>query len=535
MINTEPFIIALTGASASGKSFVIDKITEIAIDFNDKNCCFSPVPFPKYTTREYRANEIKKLHRDEFVDVKSVDEIPPECDLIYRTYGKDYGLETKDLKKKLDNGESPVVVINDVRAVEELKHCFKGKVLSLFLFRHVPDFEEIKNEASNRGNVSERELIDRYIKATALYRIYIENITVFDRVILNVKDEKNDVHNCTKLQISNILNGIFKNRNLLNKERHCGPKLFIISGNNASGKDDVNRAVQRMGKLQAAVLPKYTSRRQEDDDENEMICQHIPRIDLIEKYEIEYEKEKRAIENKYSKNIPNSFVENCQSSYNKKNSNETFEDYCIVQWDISRLKALRGLPKAAHRFWRDQKDNEAFFQENDESINLHELQKKSQPYNPKRNEELCYLTNYDGCEYIIYENHGKLIKYAFTIDHLQDSMNKDEKHRVLVASFVNLFEYCRKKIGEAEVIPIFSYSQISKEDYDKEVEGELPKLKSQSYDDLIRYSKNIVDFDHVIIYAETEMQKQTEQAKSSGGQKEDLIDQMFRLFRAYNS
>ena len=528
-MNTKPFIIALTGASASGKSYVADTIVNVADDFLNEGIPFKPTPFQKYTTREYRANELSRRQRGKFVDVISVDDIPSKCDLIYRTYGKNYGLETKQLQLEMDNGQSPIVVINDVRAVEELKKVFNGRILSLFLFRHVPNFEEIKIETEKRGNISERELMDRYIKATSLYRIYIENITVFDRVILNVKNEQEDEHNCTRLQVYNILKGIFNNVISLERKKPKGAKLFIISGNNTSGKDDVNRAVQRMGKLQAEVVPKYTSRRQEEDDESEMICQFIPRIDLIKEYESDYKKEYAEVTATYKQSIPNSFIADCKNKYSPL-ENETFQDYYTVQWDIKRLKTLRSLLKPFGRFWRAQNDEERFFQKNDEYINLDQMQQNSIPCNPKENDESCFLNIHDGAEYMIYENHGKQIKYAFTIDDLHTRMKNDEKHRVIVASLVNAFDYCKNKIGNESVIPIFSYSQISKEDYDKQAESEIEKLKSKSYDDLIRYSTNIVDFDHVIIYAETEMQKKGK----SGGQKEELIDQMFRLFRAYN-
>lgn len=43
-----------------------------------------------------------------------------------------------------------------------------------------------------------------------------------------------------------------------------------------------------------------------------------------------------------------------------------------------------------------------------------------------------------------------------------------------------------------------------------------------------KYSEYIADFDHVTIYAESELDKQ------SGGRTEELIDQIFRLFRYYN-
>jgi len=462
-----PFIITLTGATSSGKSFLIEKIKEIAIEFRNNGINFSPASFPKFTTRKYRDNEIAELKKGKSCDVISVDEISSQCDLVYRTYGNEYGLMTKDLAKRLSQNECPIVIINDVRAVEELKKVFRGKVLSLFLFRHIANFDELQKSGKTRGNVSEKEVVERYIKATALYRIYIENITLFDRVILNVNDVEKDKYKCTELQIRNTLQGVFDKKILLNACHPKGKKLFILSGNATSGKDDVIRAIHRMGKLQADIISKYTSRRQEKDDGNEMICQFIPQ------------------------------------------------------------QTLQGLQDPLTKFRNKQKEKDIFIK-NDQYIDLEALQTISVSYNPRNDDERCYVAKRDKLEYLIYENHKKQVKYGFSINGLWQKMKHDAKHRVLVASFVNIFDYCKKKIGEGNVIPVFSYSQISKKTYNKQAKSEIERLKSLSYDDLIRYSQNIVDFSHVIIYAETQMQNE------SGGQKEELIDQMFRLFRAYD-
>ena len=520
-----PFITTLTGASSSGKSYLIDKITEISKELT--NIPFRPVSFPKYTTREYRVNEILKMQKNEFVDVISVNEIPDECDLMYRFYGNEYGLNTKDLGKELSNNKHPIVVINDVRAVEELRKIFNGRVLSLFLFRHVPNIKEFKNESNKRGNISEEELLERYLKAIALYRIYIENITTFDRVILNVKNEEIDVYKCTKLQIKNVLKGVFDKKIPLNKKHPKGTKLFIISGNSTSGKDDVNLAIQKMGKLQAKVISKYTSRHQEKNDASEMICQFIPKTDLIKNYNAEYNQEKNKIHEYYLQSIPQHFIDDCKSAYNE-DINVTFEEFYNALWNLQRSKSLGVLQTPLKRFWNEQSDIIDSFVRNNKYINLDALEKKFDFYNPKKKDELCFVGKYKNKEYIVYKNHGNQVKYAFSIDGLLQKMHTDQKHRVLVASFVNLFEYCKEKIGNNKVIPIFSYSQISKSDYEERAKSEIEKLKIQSHDDLKRYSENIVDFKHVIIFAETQMERKT------GGQKEELIDQMFRLFKSYN-
>ena len=61
------------------------------------------------------------------------------------------------------------------------------KCVSLFIFRSAPDFNFYKKMGQER-QTQNCEIENRYKKATAIYRIYIENIHLFDKLILNVKD-----------------------------------------------------------------------------------------------------------------------------------------------------------------------------------------------------------------------------------------------------------------------------------------------------------------------------------------------------------
>jgi len=526
------FIITLTGPSASGKSYVIDKINDVANEVSN----FNPESFPKFTTREYRTEEIIKRQEGGYIDVKQVNEIPKFCDLVYRTYGKEYGLRTDDLKQKLQNKITPIVIINDVRAVEELKKKFYGKVLSLFLFRQVPSFMESKIGALKRGNVSEEEVLQRYLKATSLYRVYIENITVFNRVVLNVRDyggETNEI-DFTKKQIENIIRGVLNKQISLTKKIIREPKLFIISGNSASGKDDIIQAVRKMGRLQASIIPKYTSRMQEFDDEDEMICQYIPKKALIDQYKKEYQKERDEIINRFAKKPTTMFIAECRKKYIEEKETGDFKSFYKLAWSLAGMKSLKQINRPLSRFWKYHKDKKDSFQKNHQYINLVRLKEQSLIYNKKQiSDELCYTVKDNRNIDFIYVNHGKNksgINYGFSTSNLLSAMEEDKKHRVLVASFVNIFEFCKEKIGKEKVVSVFSYSQISKEDFEASAESESVKLqKSISFNNyLLKYAENIVDFDHVIIYAETQMHN------TSGAQKEEIIDQMFRLFRAYN-
>ena len=277
----------------SGKSYIIDRIMELKEKlFVENQIIFHPASIPKYTTRPYRIEEIRDISKGKRVDVESCEKIPDDCELKYQTYGKKYGLSIKDIEKHLNNGESPVIIINDVRVVEEIKKYFPEQVLALFLFREIPKLSSFEKIANDRGNTSKDETIDRYNKATAIYRTFIENIALFDRVILNPKRSENSI-DYAQIQIENVVKGVLDGRIKLNIKKKNTPKLFIISGNAASGKDEIIQAVNDMGKLQAHILPKYTSRMQDETDGEEMICQYVPRKDLLEQYKLEYEAELR--------------------------------------------------------------------------------------------------------------------------------------------------------------------------------------------------------------------------------------------------
>ena len=98
-----------------------------------------------------------------------MEEISEDCDLVYQTYGKRYGIKTQELRTLLDEGKFPYAVVNDIRSVEALKKAFPNRVLSIFLFRKIPDLSDFRVGAENRGNVSEEQIQERYAKAVAMF------------------------------------------------------------------------------------------------------------------------------------------------------------------------------------------------------------------------------------------------------------------------------------------------------------------------------------------------------------------------------
>ena len=204
-----PYVITLTGASQCGKSKVIEILHKIGQDKSYLD--FSPVTFQKYTTRAFRDYEINSIENGEahrldqrpvVGDYNNNDELEVEalsiekmrafhklqCDLAYEQFGDRYGLRLDDLYAHLKKGETPIVILNDVRTVEDVKTKLGGQCFSIFVFREAPNLEHFLREGKKRGESTETTKI-RFQKASAIYRIYIENIHVFDKLILNVEHD----------------------------------------------------------------------------------------------------------------------------------------------------------------------------------------------------------------------------------------------------------------------------------------------------------------------------------------------------------
>lgn len=188
-----PSVITLTGPSGSGKSTALGYLLRLS------NKDFQPVLVPKYTTRHSR--------RDDYGEAVSVRTIPKTCDLVYEQYGVRYGLRVRTLFDHLAKGESPVVILNDVRTVQDVRTALGPLVRSIFVFREHPSLETQRRLAEARDVRDEDDVRRRFDKAQAIYRIYIENIQLFDHVIINSGSRRP-----LKSQVHQIIEGLSHHR-----------------------------------------------------------------------------------------------------------------------------------------------------------------------------------------------------------------------------------------------------------------------------------------------------------------------------------
>lgn len=515
------FIITLTGPSQSGKSLVMEKIISIADRINLSGRRFFPKKIRKYTTRQLRLDELERIEKGEKADVEFTKSIPDTCDLVYQTYGIRYGLATKDLEECLNQGISPIVVVNDIRAVEELRKVFSGKVLSLFLFRKIPELIDFKEEAKERGNVSETEIIARYEKAIAIYRVYIENISLFDHVVLNaveyLQEELIKSNTILDMQLENIIMCILDGKKVLRSEDVYKKKsrIFVISGNAASGKDEIIRALLSMGKLEAEVLPKYTMRQQEPADGTEIICRFIPKKEILSNFKDEYISQKIEIEGILSK------IRECFG-------NEYKRRYILLKQQLED-----SLKDEYQKFWgfisekikneSDEKVISEYFQINPEYVDLYKIKNfASMEY---CNDGVAVYT-LDDRKYLIYGSDDSL--YGCDITELEDNLKINTHHMVIVASEVGVVSVLKHLYGEDRVRSVYAHSEISASEFEANALDITKNKKKNEFTKILNnYTRYISEYDHVTIYTKAKL------TYEQTSKEEELVDQMFRLLRAY--
>ncbi len=130
--------------------------------------------------------------------------IPAGCDFVYEQFTYRYGLATNDILKGLKENLSPVVIVNDIRTLKDIKGVFGPLAVCIFLYRNIED-REIHNLQEKRGAIDasgkldERQIRRRIGKICAMFRKYIENIYLFDHVILNTTTEEDMLRQMKKI------------------------------------------------------------------------------------------------------------------------------------------------------------------------------------------------------------------------------------------------------------------------------------------------------------------------------------------------
>lgn len=242
-----PNITTLTGPSGSGKSEIINMIINANKEKKYKI-------IPKYTTRLPREEDGE--------EIRCVDKLPIGCDMVYGQYGKEYGFATKHIADCFKRGYNPVLIVNNTEVLKKLQCMFGKNVNSYFIHRKKPSLEGFKEIAQKRNAFDEEDVEKRYEVASKIYKIYTDDVKIFDSIILNI-GTLDQTRNIVNQLVSDTTNTATRDSNLKSN------RIFIIAGNPGSGKDIV---IKQANKLGAREVSKHTSRTRNEDDGSEMVC-----------------------------------------------------------------------------------------------------------------------------------------------------------------------------------------------------------------------------------------------------------------------
>jgi dephospho-CoA kinase len=106
--------------------------------------------------------------------------------LIYEKNGYQYGISTLGLWNELSQEKIVLIVLSDLKLINSLKHKFNQICSVIYLHANID-----KEELENARNELSREEFDKREKSIAeLHEIYVNNMNVFDHVLLNTSESE---------------------------------------------------------------------------------------------------------------------------------------------------------------------------------------------------------------------------------------------------------------------------------------------------------------------------------------------------------
>ncbi len=284
-------LFVITGASGCGKTTLLNSL----IANKDLNI----IKAPKYS------NRIKRDDNDDIIYAPIITK--DTYDLVYKLNEKTYGIKLNELKSLMEKGKNLIIILSDVRVLTRLKRELKEIVVSLYISsaidhdliakiqrdRYGKDFKISKDdsdklyiqylklksaaELEDWGRLFEcmGELTDdwnKYIpeknsteirknKIRDFHKTYIDNISLFDHVILNHNYE--NPLEMTR-QAINLLN-FYKNTSTKLPKKN--PIIFIVSAASGSGKGLLMESIKEViGSEQIKIITKEAKREKKEND-----------------------------------------------------------------------------------------------------------------------------------------------------------------------------------------------------------------------------------------------------------------------------
>lgn len=166
--NSTARILIIAGASFSGKDELVNALIQI-----------EPSKVSAY--RKGTSRKKKSTDNNELLHLKKLSN---RYDIQYEKNGHSYGIDTDEVWKILAKEKIVILVLSDLKSIVKLKEKFKNIVSSIYLHSNI-DQDQL-NEA--KKTLPKDEFSKRSESSSSLKKTYINNLSVFDHVLLNTSE-----------------------------------------------------------------------------------------------------------------------------------------------------------------------------------------------------------------------------------------------------------------------------------------------------------------------------------------------------------
>lgn len=236
----------ISGAAGSGKSSLLHLIEEQAP--------FKAAISPKYSTRPKRKKEFDDIEHIKRINDKNYTFVYPMNNYIY-------GIKAGKIIDLLGQGYNVFIILSDLRIVEEVKQFFGSLAVNLYIYRNLSaaQLKKILEKRNKARRIKQENDVSfakqRQTRLNRLYlmqRQYVDNITLFDHVILNTSKLQDMLQ-----QVANLVEGYEKG--VVRKDMK-GPVIFLIAAASGAGKHTLMSAMRDLGRRSIRVIEKATAR-----------------------------------------------------------------------------------------------------------------------------------------------------------------------------------------------------------------------------------------------------------------------------------
>ena len=298
----------LTGAAGSGKTTLLNAIVKSKL----------AVKAPKYSERPSRGPDDDIIHTDNIEN--------SGCNIIYTINDRRYGINTNLIKEEIEREKDLFVSLSDLRIIRRLKSELGNRAKALYISSAIDEkkLEKIQHERHPFAPTEKQkevlytlfyrlksaskleiwpkvveymgELVDswkdalpesrsteiRQQKIRAFHSRFIDNIALFDHVILNYYEPE-----LMTEQAKRIIE-YYKNKQKV-ETNEKKPVVFMVCAASGAGKGTLMESLNIMGSQQIAVVSKMGRRAEKETDKRDGMIAIGPNGEFPPEYDWRWE------------------------------------------------------------------------------------------------------------------------------------------------------------------------------------------------------------------------------------------------------